>query len=96
MHRLVFRTAAVLSLFAAVACSQNASAPVAITKTDALVAGCTKVGDVSARSSTPDTNVNEDLTLAARRAGGNYVLVTADNARKGTAYRCEQGAPAAR
>jgi hypothetical protein len=92
MTRLAIRISAVLSLAAlagAAACTQNAFTPVAITTSDALVAGCQKVGDVDAKTTTASPDVNDELTEAARRQGANYVLLASEGARSGAAYRCE-------
>jgi uncharacterized Zn finger protein (UPF0148 family) len=61
---------------------------VGITKTEAVVAGCEKVGDVSIDAKTPETDVNNALSDAARRKNANYVVVASDGARAGSAYRC--------
>jgi hypothetical protein len=74
----------------AVACSQNAFEPVRVTKSDAVVAGCEKVGDIAVGAKTPDNEVIDELSSAARSKGGNYVVVPADGARTGAAYRCTQ------
>ena len=75
---------------AAVGCSShNAFEQVAVTKDTAVVAGCTQLQHVSADAKEPTTDAYDDLSREARRQGGNYVLVTSDDARTGTAYRCE-------
>ena len=91
MTRFPIRIAAGMSLaFLAVtaACTQNAFTPVAITTNDAVVAGCQKVGDVDAKTTTASPDINDELTEAARRQGANYVLLASEGARSGAAYRC--------
>lgn len=91
MHRTVSRLGVMVSLVAlagTAACAQNAFTPVAITTSDQLVSSCEKVGTVTAKTSTTSPDVNEELTLAARKQNANYVLVASDGAREGTAYRC--------
>ena len=80
------------------ACSQlaNTNTPVSITSTESLVTGCQKVGDVAVDTQTPDVQVNMDLSDAARAKGGNYILVPAQGARTGVAYRCGMPAVASR
>ncbi len=96
MKRFWIHGVAALSLIgAASACSQNALGPVAVTKNDSVVVGCQKVGEVTVSSSTAERDVMDRLTAAARHQGGNYVLVSADGARNGTAYRCTTPSPAA-
>jgi hypothetical protein len=70
------------------ACSQNAFEPVRVTKSDAVVAGCEKVGDIAVDAKTPNNEVLDELSNAARSKGGNYVVVPSDDARAGAAYRC--------
>jgi hypothetical protein len=94
MKRFLVRGLAVALLIGtAVACSQNAFEPVRVTKTEAVVSGCEKVGDVTVNSKTPDNEVIDELSGAARGKGANYVLVASDGARSGSAYRC--GMPSA-
>jgi hypothetical protein len=91
MKRFFLRGLAVASLAGVtLACSQNAFEPVRVTKSDAVVAGCEKVGDVAVGTKTPDNEVLDELSSAARSKGGNYVVVPADGARSGAAYRCAQ------
>jgi hypothetical protein len=86
---LVQGFSAALLVGTAAACSQNAFDPVRVTKSEAVVAGCQKVGDIAVNSKTPDNEVLEELSNAARSKGANYVVVAADGARSGSAYRCE-------
>jgi hypothetical protein len=90
MKRFLTRSLTVMLLVGtAVACSQNAFEPVRVTKSDAAVSGCQKVGDIAVGSKTPDNEVLDELSNAARSKGGNYVLVASDGARSGVVYRCE-------
>jgi len=91
MQRTVSRLGVMVSLVAlagTAACAQNAFTPVAITTSEQLVSSCQKVGTVTAKTSNASSDVNEQLTLAARKQDANYVLVASDGAREGTAYRC--------
>ena len=91
MKRFFLRSLAVSSLVGVtLACSQNAFEPVRVTKSEAVVAGCEKVGDVQVGAKTADSEVLDALSSAARSKGGNYVVVPSDGARTGTAYRCMQ------
>ena len=91
MKRFFSLSLAVLSVVGmTLACSQNAFEPIRITKSDSLVAGCEKVGDVAVGANTPDREVLDELSNAARSKGGNYVVVPSDGARSGAAYRCTQ------
>jgi len=80
---------ATILIASAVACSQYATSTVGVTKSEAVVAGCQKVGEVTASASTPDSEVYESLEGKARSQGANYVLVPSDGARTGSAYKCE-------
>jgi hypothetical protein len=91
MKRFLLRSFAVLVLVgSALACTQNAFEPVRVTKTDAAVSGCQKIGDVAVGAKTPENEVLDALSSEARSKGGNYVLVSSDGARSGSVYRCEQ------
>jgi len=91
MKRFFLRSLAVSSLVGmTLACSQNAFEPVRVTKSDAVVAGCEKVGDIAVDAKTPANEVLDELSSAARSKGGNYVVVPSDDARNGAAYRCTQ------
>ncbi|HYK42053.1 MAG TPA: hypothetical protein VE007_06655 [Thermoanaerobaculia bacterium] len=92
MTRLSVRIGAVLSLAAlagTAACTQNAFTPVSITTTEAVVAGCQKVGQIDAKTTTASPDVNDELTAAARKQGANYVVLASEGARTGVAYRCQ-------
>jgi len=92
MTRFPVRVGAVVSLAllaGTAACTQNAFTSVAITTNEALVAGCQKVGQVDAKTTTASPDVNDELTAAARREGANYVVLASEGARTGAAYRCE-------
>jgi hypothetical protein len=69
-------------------CSLNTVGQVGVTKDASLVAGCENVGGVSVSGSTPNEDVVLALSAQARDKGANYVLVSADGAREGSAYRC--------
>jgi hypothetical protein len=78
--------AGVCALGMTLACAS--SQPVGVTKSSDLVAGCEKVGEVSADRYTRDDDVVRVLSESARSKGANMVLLTADGARSGAAYRC--------
>jgi hypothetical protein len=80
---------------ATVAVGCASSTPVGITKSDAMVAGCAKLGEVSIDKKTPDADVADALAKEARKQNGNYVVVAQDGAREGVAYRCTSPAIAA-
>ena len=80
---------------AAVATGCASSTPVGVTKSEALVAGCSKLGEVSVDKKTPDFEVTDALAAEARKQNGNYVVVAEDGARQGVAYRCTSPAIAA-
>ena len=86
------RIAWVLAVSALVAvtfgCSLNAVRQVGVTKDASLVAGCENLGEVSVSPSTRNEDIVLDLSARARAKGANYVLVAADGAREGSAYRC--------
>ncbi|MEO8432381.1 MAG: hypothetical protein ABI592_12795 [Acidobacteriota bacterium] len=89
MKRFSIRGGFALSLLAgAVACSQNAAGAGGVTNSESVVSGCQKVGEVTVGSLTPARDVDNALTEAAHKQGGNYVLVGSEGARTGTAYRC--------
>jgi len=91
MQRTVSRLGVMVSLVAlagTAACAQNAFTPVAITTSDQLVSSCQKVGTGTAKTTTASLDVNEELSLAAKKQNANYVLVASEGAREGTAYRC--------
>jgi hypothetical protein len=84
------------------ACAQNGFQPIAVTKDPAVVASCQKIDDlkiedVKADEKLSDVEAQQHLTIMARDKGANYLLISSDNARQGTAYRCSMppaGAPA--
>jgi hypothetical protein len=97
MTRSIRRTlAAILVTITAVACSQLNPHPVGITRSETLVAGCQKLGDVSVAPRTADGDVVSALTDQARAKGADYVLVPSDGARSGAAYRCQSPSVATR
>ena len=71
---------------------------VAVTRDASAVASCQKVDDVKVTmsptgntfSDTSTTTVSRELANAARRKGGNTVLITEDNGKSGagTVYMC--------
>lgn len=83
-----------LALFGS-ACAQNGFAPIAVTQSASTVASCQSMGEVKASRLTPDYDVNRDLTEAARNKGANTILVSSEDARKGTAYQCAMPSSAA-
>jgi len=86
MKGLPIRLLAAAFLVGSVACTQYAD--VGVTTSQALVSGCQKVADVTAKNGTPDAEVNRSLSDEARAKGANYVLVASDGARTGEAYAC--------
>jgi hypothetical protein len=89
MTRFLSRSVAVVSLVAAAGCaSMGSSQQVFITTSQSLVTNCQDLGEVAARSWTRDDDVLASLDHAARQKGANYVLLKADGARSGVAYRC--------
>jgi hypothetical protein len=91
-------TAVSLSALGAGCASSNGFANVAVTKDASAVASCQKVDDVKVEMSptgntfndTSSTTVSRELANAARRKGGNTVLITEDNGKTGagTVYTC--------
>jgi len=85
------------------ACAQNGFQPVAVTKDASVVANCQKIDDVKvqdikANEKVSDIEAQQHLTNMARAKGANYLLITSDDARQGTAFRCSvpaANAPAA-
>lgn len=89
MKRIAWSLAVAAFIAVMLGCSLNAaSGQVGVTKEPSLVAGCENVGGVSVSRSTRDEDVILDLSSRARAKGANYVLVSADGAREGSAYRC--------
>ncbi len=72
----------------AAGCVANGFAPIAVTHSASAVASCQAMGDVQASTLTPDSDVQRDLTQAARNKGANTLLVQSDSARTGTSYHC--------
>ena len=87
MERSLRIFGAALLLVGTAACVQYAD--VGLTTSEAAVSGCQKVGDVAVKDATPAAEVHGALSNAARREGGNYVLLASDDARTGAAYKCE-------
>lgn len=85
--------AALASLFSFGACL--ASSTVGITKSEAMVAGCSKLGEVTVEKKVPEGDVNDALAAQARKQNANYVVVASDGARTGVAYRCTTPSAAA-
>jgi hypothetical protein len=54
---------------------------------------CSKVGDVAAKPSLPDTEVVTSIAAEARKQGADTVVL-AKGERKGTSYKCEAPAVA--
>jgi hypothetical protein len=89
MTRFLSRCVAVVSLVAAAGCaSLGSNQQVFITTSQSLVTNCQEVGEVAASTWTRDDDVLASLDHAARQKGANYVLLKADGARSGVAYRC--------
>ncbi len=95
MNRFRMFAAAAGIAATAVGCASLGPGPVSVTKSESLVAGCQKIGDVSARTNESGALVNSGLADRAREKGANWVLVTSDDARTGVAYRCDAPAPSA-
>ena len=75
------------------ACAQNGFEPIAVTKNPSVVSSCQKVDDVKietvkADEKLTDIEAQQQLTIMARAKGANYLLISSDDARQGTAYRC--------
>ena len=85
--------------------SSNGFKNIAVTKDAAAVSSCQKVDDVKVEMSpttntfndTSSTTVSRELANAARRKGGNTVLITEDNGKTGagTVYQCSMPSTAA-
>ncbi|HYT32100.1 MAG TPA: hypothetical protein VEO37_05860 [Thermoanaerobaculia bacterium] len=88
MKRIAWSLAVAALIAVTVGCSLNAVRQVGVTKEASLVAGCENLGEVSVSPSTRNEDVVFDLSERARVRGANYVLVAADGAREGSAYRC--------
>jgi hypothetical protein len=80
------------------ASTSNGFQNVAVTKDPGAVSACQKVDDVKVEmspttntfSDTSSTTVSRELANAARRKGGNTVLITEDTGKAGagTVYQC--------
>jgi hypothetical protein len=78
--------------------SSNGFKDIAVTRDATAVSACQKVDDVKVEMSpttntfndTSSTTVSRELANAARRKGGNTVLITEDNGKTGTGtvYMC--------
>ena len=89
MKRIAWSLAVAALIAVGVGCSLNASSgQVGVTKEASLVAGCENLGEVSVAPSTRNEDIVLDLSARARAKGANYVLIAADGAREGSAYRC--------
>lgn len=89
MKRIAWSLAVAALIAVALGCSLNAaSGQVGVTKEASLVAGCENLGEVSVSPSTRNEDIVLNLSERARAKGANYVLVAADGAREGSAYRC--------
>ncbi len=72
---------------------------VGVTKNPELVSGCQSLGEVSIGPSVGADEIDAALAHAGEKKDADYVVVAADGARTGTAYRCvgpSVAAPAAR
>jgi len=89
MTRFLSRCVAVASVVAAAGCASfGKTQQVNITTSQSLVSNCQELGEVAVSSWTRDDDVMASLDQAARAKGANYVLLKADGARSGVAYRC--------
>ena len=88
MKRIAWVLAVGTLIAVTLGCSLNSTRQVGVTKDASLVAGCENVGGVSVSGSTPNEDVVLEISAQARAKGANYVLVSADGAREGSAYRC--------
>jgi hypothetical protein len=88
MKRIAWSLAVAALIAVTFGCSLNAARQVGVTKEASLVAGCENLGEVSVSPSTRNEDVVLDLSARARAKGANYVLVAADGAGEGSAYRC--------
>jgi hypothetical protein len=91
-YSLIFLSAMAAALVVG-ACVKNGFEPVAVTKDPSVVASCQKIDDVKienvkADEKVSDVEAQQYLTNMAREKGANYLLITSDDARQGTAYRC--------
>ncbi len=88
MKRIAWSLAVAALVAVTFGCSLNATRQVGVTKEASLVAGCENLGEVSVSPNTRNEDVVLDLSQRAKAKGANYVLVAADGAREGSAYRC--------
>lgn len=91
MTRFLSRCVAVASMVAAAGCTSFGSSgqgQVSITTSESLVSKCQELGEVSVGSWIQTDQVLAGLDAAARHKGANFVLLKADGARAGVAYRC--------
>jgi len=89
MRRFLSRCVAVGCVVAAAGCATVGSDDqVKFTTNPSLVSNCQEVGEISVSSWTRDADVLAGLDRAAREKGANFVLLKADAARSGVAYRC--------
>jgi hypothetical protein len=88
MKRIAWSLAVGTLIAVTLGCSLNSTRQVGVTKEASFVAGCENVGEVSVSPSTRNEDVVLVLSARARAKGANYVLVAADGAREGSAYRC--------
>ena len=89
MTRFLNRCAVVVSVVAAAGCASVGSVDnVKFTTNHDLVSNCQDVGEISVSSWTRESDVLSTLDSAARKKGANFVLLKADGARSGVAYRC--------
>ena len=99
MKKWIFGITAVSLAAGLVGCaSSNGFKDIAVTRDASAVSACQKVDDVKVEMSpttntfndTSSTTVSRELANAARRKGGNTVLITEDNGKTGTGtvYMC--------
>ena len=100
---LGFTAISIAAAGAAGCASSNGFKNVAVTHDAAAVSSCQKVDDVKVTmsptgntfSDTSTTTVSRELANAARRKGGNTVLITEDDGKNGagTVYMCSMPSP---
>ena len=93
---LIFLGGAVFALVLS-ACAQNGFQPIAVTKDPSVVASCQKLDDVKVEDIKADEKLSnveaqQQLTNMARSKGANYLLISDESARQGTAFRCSMPA----
>ncbi|MEP6802418.1 MAG: hypothetical protein ABJC07_10800 [Acidobacteriota bacterium] len=88
MKRLSLSVTSGFLLLATARCATTTADSVAITRNEAAVSACSRVGQVDVPPGVPDTDRNIAFARTASRAGANTVLIGSAEARVGVAYRC--------